>query len=182
MSAALPLFIKSKAKEVVFSDQLGGTINYYNSKNTASNLGRFHKATYNEIYSNIDYQMYGFGDGLKYDWIVRPGGKAKNIQMELFGVKDVSIKDGRLHITTLVNYVLEEKPYAYQMIDGKKQEVKCAFVWQKNRLSFSFPEGYDKEKELVIDPIIVFSTFSGSTANNFGFTATYDDYGFLYAG
>ena len=27
-----------------------------------------------------------------------------------------------------------------------------------------------------------FSTYSGSTADNFGYTATYDNYGFLYSG
>ena len=29
---------------------------------------------------------------------------------------------------------------------------------------------------------MIFSSYSGSVASNFGYTATYDDYGFLYAG
>ena len=59
-------------------------------------------------------------------------------------------------------------------------EVACSFVWRQNKLSFDFPNGYDKSKEVVIDPILIFSSYSGSTANNFGYTATYDDYGFLF--
>ena len=35
---------------------------------------------------------------------------------------------------------------------------------------------------LVIDPTLIFSTFSGSTSNNFGYTATFDRDGFLYSG
>ena len=35
---------------------------------------------------------------------------------------------------------------------------------------------------MVIDPVLEFSTYSGSTADNFGYTATYDNFGFLYAG
>ena len=49
-------------------------------------------------------------------------------------------------------------------------------------LSFNFPEGYDENYELIIDPILEFSTYSGSTIDNFGYTATYDNFGFLYSG
>ncbi len=35
---------------------------------------------------------------------------------------------------------------------------------------------------LIIDPVLVFSTFSGSVADNFGCTGTYDDHGNAYAG
>jgi hypothetical protein len=41
---------------------------------------------------------------------------------------------------------------------------------------------YNPNEILVIDPEIVFSTYSGSSALNFGYTATYDNLGFLYAG
>ena len=102
--------------------------------------------------------------------------------MELEGVEDVRLLDGRLHIKTSINEIIEEKPYAYQIVNGLKMEVACIFVWKQNKLSFDFPNGYDKSKELVIDPVLIFSSYSGSTANNFGYTATYDDYGFLYSG
>ena len=49
-------------------------------------------------------------------------------------------------------------------------------------VSFSFPKGYDKNYELVIDPVLVFACSSGSTADNFGMTATYDLAGNLYSG
>ena len=35
---------------------------------------------------------------------------------------------------------------------------------------------------MVIDPTVVFSTYSGSTADNWGYTATYDSHGNLYGG
>ena len=51
-----------------------------------------------------------------------------------------------------------------------------------NIISFSFPEGYDSSKQLYIDPSLTFSTFSGSTTDNWGFTATPDIYGNLFGG
>ena len=35
---------------------------------------------------------------------------------------------------------------------------------------------------LVIDPVLVFSSYSGSTSDNWGFTATYDNLGHAYGG
>ena len=78
--------------------------------------------------------------------------------------------------------IIEHKPYAYQFIGGKKQEIPCVYKLNKNILTFELPEGYDISKELIIDPVLEFSTYSGSTADNFGYTATYDNMGFLYSG
>ena len=44
------------------------------------------------------------------------------------------------------------------------------------------PEALDPALPLTIDPTLVFSTYSGSTSDNFGYTATFDDRGFLYSG
>jgi gliding motility-associated-like protein len=55
-------------------------------------------------------------------------------------------------------------------------------VLNGNIVSFNFPNGYDKNKELIIDPTLMFSTYSGSFSNNFGYTATFDRDGFLYSG
>jgi len=49
-------------------------------------------------------------------------------------------------------------------------------------LRFSFPSGFDHSRELIIDPVLVFGTFSGSTAMTFGYSAAYDSSGCLYAG
>ena len=49
-----------------------------------------------------------------------------------------------------------------------------------NVLSFKLPFGYNKKLPLIIDPVLVFASYSGSTSDNFGFTATYDLEGHLY--
>ena len=63
------------------------------------------------------------------------------------------------------------------MIEKGKSELS-----ENNILSFIFPEGYNKEYELIIDPTLKFSTYSGSFSNNFGYSATFDSKGFLYSG
>ncbi|MFN0204186.1 MAG: SBBP repeat-containing protein, partial [Bacteroidia bacterium] len=49
-------------------------------------------------------------------------------------------------------------------------------------LSFVFPNDYDHSEALIIDPTVVFSTYTGSTQDNWGFTATYDNNGNAFGG
>src|SRR5690606_6093379 len=51
----------------------------------------------------------------------------------------------------------------------------------ENVVTFDFPDGYDSCEVLVIDPLLIFSTYSGSTADNWGSTATPGERGNLYS-
>src|SRR5690606_13878221 len=71
----------------------------------------------------------------------------------------------------------------FQYIEGKFTEVECFYaVYEDGTVGFEFPDGYDDRSTLTIDPVIVFASLTGSTADNWGFTATYDAQGNLYAG
>ncbi len=173
-------------EHVTVSEELQ-TREYYNyfqspyKSKWASKAYGFHRVRYNELYPGIDLQFYSKIFNLKYDFIVQPNADPNQIKLNYKGADNVSIRNGRLHVFTEVNHIIEDKPYAYQVIDGNKVEVVCNYVLNDNTVSFEFPEGYDRTYELVIDPTLIFSTYSGSTANNFGYSATFDSKGFLYA-
>lgn len=158
--------------------------NYYQGsdpKKWASKVRAYEEIEYKNIYSGIDLNVSSELTGLKYYFSVKPGASHSNISVSYEGVDALSIEDGRLVIRTSVGDVIDSKPYAYQNVNGKRKEVACSFVLNQNKVSFSFPGGYDKSKELIIDPTLIFSTFSGSTADNFGYSATYDSKGEVYA-
>lgn len=147
-----------------------------------SNVKSYGLIHYNDIYKNIDLTLYTYQQGLKYDIIVNPGGNTKAIQFKYEGTDQLSIDEkGNLHIVTSVNEITEQKPYAYQIIDGVKTEIPCSFVLKNNTVSFKL-KSYDKKKPLIIDPVLIFASYSGSTADNFGMTATYGYDGSLFAG
>ncbi len=160
--------------------------NYYlgNDKSKwAHNASIYNSVIYNDLYKDIDLVIYEDNYNLKWDFIVKANADLSSIKLNYKGVDKLKIKKGNLEITTSVNKVTELKPIAYQKdINGKSKEIACKFILEDNTLSFEFPEGYDKNKELIIDPTLIFATYSGSTSDNWGFTATYDDEGFLYAG
>ena len=126
--------------------------------------------------------MFSVEDKLKYELHLQPNARVKDIKIEYDGLESINILDGDLICNTSFSTTIEHKPFSYQIVDGKLIEVKCHYRLKNNTISFVFPNGYDKSKKLIIDPTLEFSTFSGSFANNFGYTATYDDFGFLYSG
>jgi gliding motility-associated-like protein len=175
-------FVRANTPEISFEEERKGLVNFFNVKPTVSDVKTYNKVNYKNIYDGIDYTIYEYANALKYDWIVQPNADPTDIKLRLEGVKDIRIEEDRLYLRTSLNEIREERPYAYQWDADKKVEVECHFVLKKQRLSFEFPNGYDESKILVIDPEMIFSSYSGSVASNFGYTATYDDYGYLYAG
>lgn len=160
--------------------------NYYIGKNKskwAEKVPSYEEVAYQELYENIDLKVYGREGQLKYDFWVHPGGDPNKIKLAYEGALAMAIDgSGNVRILTSVGEVLEEKPIAYQVIEGEKRLVPCQFVLQDEKVSFHFPNGYDPSKRLVIDPSIIFSTYTGSTTSNWGFSATYDSKGNGYGG
>lgn len=136
----------------------------------------------NDLYPGIDYELLGSGEVMKYNFHVQRGANPSTIQLRYEGIPNLKIKNGELHLDLGFNTIIEQKPYAYQEIDGRKHEVKCDYQLNGNTVSFVFPRGYDPNSPLIIDPVLVFSAQIGSTADNFGMTATFDNAGNLYSG
>lgn len=146
-----------------------------------SNARAFAEVYYNNLYEGIDLRLYSENGNLKYDFIVQSGADPQAIQLEYAGLDKMYIKDNRLYLNTSVNNWHEQIPIAYQLDQKDTIAVECGFQQKKNRISFHIAQ-YDTSLPLVIDPLLIFSTFSGSTANNWGNTATYDEEGSLYSG
>ena len=146
------------------------------------NVQNYHQIWLKNLYNGIDYEAITSAKGLKYNFHLQPNANPENIKLRYEGVDKIKLKDGTVIIQLEVNTVIEQKPYAYQLINGTIKQVKCKYKLNDKVLSFDFPEGYDKNYELVIDPVLVFAAQSGSLADNFGMTGTFDMQGNLYSG
>jgi gliding motility-associated-like protein len=162
--------------------------NYYNyfigndPSNWASDVFAYSKIGVRNLYEGIDLVFYKSYEQLKYDFLIHPGSDASRIHLAYTGVSRTYLKNDHMIIETNVGQVIEQSPYAYQYVNGVEKKVACNYVLNDNVLSFDFPNGYDTQLELIIDPVLTFSTFTGSSASNFGCTATYDVAGNLYSG
>jgi gliding motility-associated-like protein len=158
--------------------------NYFignDSARWASHAHSFEEVNYTALYNGIDMRVYGHNGHLKYDMMVAPHAEAGAIRMEYEGVDGIRIlENGDLSITTSLLGIIESSPIAFQEVNGVRREVPCSFKLDGQVVSFHFPQGYDEDYALVIDPEIVFASYVGSTTNNFGSSATYDAAGNLY--
>lgn len=160
--------------------------NYFlgnNPENWKSDVGAFREVQYGDVYKGIDIRYYFSAEGnFKYDFVLAPKADPSQIELEYIGVDGLELDEsGNLHIKTSIKDMLEMAPFAFQEINGQRQIVDCEFVLSGSTINFKLGD-YDRRHPLTIDPELVFSTFSGSTANNFGYTATYSVDGGLYAG
>ncbi|MCS3796276.1 PKD domain-containing protein [Niastella sp. OAS944] len=149
----------------------------------ASNVQIYQGVLYKNIYPNIDVRYFSENGQLKYDLIVNPGGDPNKILMRYEGADKLSIKNQQLVIKTSVGEVKELYPYSYQFDQIKgKQETTCAYeLVDKNTVRFKVGN-YSKTSTLVIDPVLIFSSFTGSKAGQYGFTATPGPDGSLFSG
>lgn len=175
----------NEASEIIAFEQDETYYNYFLGNDTskwASGLHGVHRIRYKEVYPGIDFEIYSYQDRLKYQFFVSPEADPSQIKIEYRGAENLLLEAGNLAAYTSIRKVVEESPLTYQTTPQKGwHEVASQFVLTKNILSFDLAE-YDKAYQLVIDPTLMFSTFSGSLADNFGYTATFDDLGHGYSG
>ncbi len=136
---------------------------------------------YKNMYPNIDVRYYTANSQLKYDIIVHPGGDVSQIAMRFDGTNGLRVKKGDLLVSTSLGDVTELSPESYQTSITAKTNVNVSYAVSGNTVRFK-ADNYDKNTTLIIDPQIVFCSFTGSTADNWGYTATYDGQGNFYAG
>jgi hypothetical protein len=137
-----------------------------------------------DFYEGVDLIYKGENGQLSYNFEVSPNHNASIISFTLDGSEKINIDEkGVLHIKHRFGEILQSAPKAWNIDkDGNRKEVSVAFTKNKNVISFSFPKSYNKSEKLYIDPSLTFSTFTGSTADNWGFTATPDPNGNLFGG
>ncbi|MBT6438366.1 MAG: PKD domain-containing protein, partial [Flavobacteriales bacterium] len=154
--------------------------NYFlgnNDTKWAANCAKYYAIEYESIYPGIDFRIYTNQNGLKYDFIVHPGADLNDIALFYEGADKLRLINNDLIVSTSISNIIEKKPVSFQ----ESQSIKSTYKLNKSQLKFSV-DRYDESKDLVIDPALVFASYSGSTADNWGYTATYDEAGHLYSG
>lgn len=180
-------FQESNEPSQILKSVEGSTLyNFYLGKNKrkwVQGAKSFEKIVLKDLYEGIDFELYSYQHKLKYNFYVHPGADPSQIKMRYRGADDVLEQHGNIEVMTSLRTVIEEQPYAFQKDkDGTEREVLTRFKLDGDLLRFDIKGSYQKERVLVIDPSVVFATYSGSAADNFGYTATFDDIGNAYSG
>lgn len=144
------------------ADRLPGESNYLIGKNVTDwrlHVPQYGRVGYSEVYRGIDLTYYGNGSRMEHDFVVHPGADPSQIHLNLDGARSVQVGNaGDLRIALQSGAITLQRPRAYQTIDGRQRDVPAGFVVQGTRVRFRLGS-YDRSRELVIDPVLDYSTF-----------------------
>ncbi|MCC7429489.1 SBBP repeat-containing protein, partial [bacterium] len=154
-----------------FFNQNVVNLQFKNSNCEPKILEQNSKLVFTNLYDGINLVYYTENQKLKYDFIVLPQAEPQKIILSYPKTVFLELQpNGNLEIFTQAGKIIENKPFTYQLINGKKIEVPSAFVILENENSFCFKlANYDKNKTLFIDPQLDFMTFFGGNDDERGF-------------
>lgn len=147
-------------------EPLEGKVNYFigkDSKNWALRVPTSATIKYTGVLPGIDILYYGNQGQLEYDFVLAPHSDPSLLRWKIAGAKKIFINEaGELVLELSSGRLAMQKPYAYQQFDGLKRPVDASYRLNNGHVEFAL-SNYDRSKELVIDPKIVFSTYFGGS-------------------
>ena len=185
-------------------DELPGKSNYFIGNDPAkwrTNVPTYAKVKYQNVYRGIDLVYYGNPQQLEYDFVVAPGADPKAISLDVAAIRssadggrrapgvDQKLRidaNGDLVIRAGEDEVRLHKPVVYQAAVNQGAEGSARhfvdghyLLKGDNRVSFEVAS-YDPGKTLVIDPVLVYSTYLGGSGDDQGHGIAVDSSGNAY--
>ena len=146
-------------------NELAGTVNYFvgsDPKKWRSGISTYAKVKYPEIYPGIDLVYYGNQQELEFDFIVAPGADPRLIALSFEGADRLEVGwQGELSLHLGGRVIQWHKPVVYQEANGRREEISCRYVFDEQGLVGFDVAAYDPARPLIIDPVMVYSTFLG---------------------
>jgi uncharacterized protein (TIGR03437 family) len=125
------------------------------------NVPNFSRVRYRSVYDGIDLEYHSQEGQMEYDFIVAPGVSSSSIGLIFSGADQTSVDgNGQLVLKIGNGKLIHRRPVAYQNINGHRVEVAASYVMRNGDVGFDVAE-YDRSRTLVIDPVVVYSSFVG---------------------
>ena len=170
--------------QILGLEELQGKVNYFmgnDPKKWRAHIPTYAKVKYENAYPGIDVVYTGTHGQLEYDFIVAPGADPKAIQLNFEGADRVEVAaDGDLILHTAAGLIRQHRPLIFQDVDGARRQIEGGYVLNdKHQIGFRVGK-YDPARPLVIDPVLVYSTYLGGSSFDEGFAIAIDGSGNAY--
>lgn len=153
-------------------DEVRAKSKYFIGNNPAkwrTNVPNYQKVRYRNIYPGIDLVYYGNHQQLEHDFVVSPGANPGAITLAVQGAQKLRLDhEGNLVMKTKGGKLRLLKPQIYQMVDGARRTVSGRYRLKgRNTVGFEIAE-YNHQQPLVIDPVLLYSTYLGGNNDDSG--------------
>ena len=169
--------------QIAGRDELPGRSHYYignDPQDWRTNVANYAKVEYEQVWPGVNLVYYGNQRQLEYDFIVAPGAHPNAINLAFDGADKMMLDaQGNLVLHVAGGEVVMQKPFVYQEVNGARHEVAGSYQIQNQLVGFHVGE-YDASLPLVIDPVLVYSTYLGAAALDLANDIAVDQAGSVY--
>jgi len=174
-------------------DELPGKSNYFvgnDPRKWRTNVPTYPKVRYEGVYPGVDLVYYGNQGRLEYDFVIAPGANPSPITLDVGaglvpargrpqGAPLRVAENGDLVVQAEGGEVRFHKPVVYQPLAdsgfrglglgvSNPKSIDGKYVLKgSNQVTFEVAS-YDRKKPLVIDPVLIYSTYLGGSDFDFG--------------
>jgi hypothetical protein len=162
-------------------DRFPGRVDYFLGQDPANwrtNVSSYARVKYADVYPGVDLVFYGNQRRLEYDFIVAPGADPRAIALNVEGARNLRLNvRGDLLASIGGGEVELQKPVVYQQINGERREIAGNYTISGNhRVTFAVAN-YDRSEPLVVDPVLIYSTYLGGESDDTGLAIALDSLG-----
>jgi hypothetical protein len=161
-----------------------GISNYFignNPKKWIKDIPNYKEIQYKNLYPGIGLIFSGNQKNLEFSFVVNKNANPENIKMQISGANKIyTDKQGNLILSTKQGKVIYKRLIIYQNIKGIKKQVFGKYVLNKKGIITIALGSYDKTKQLIIDPYLVYSTYLGGSNYDYGDGIAVDSSGDAY--
>jgi hypothetical protein len=169
---------------VVGESPLATKSNYFRGNDRSrwqTDVANFAKVRYEGVYPGIDVVYHGTHGQLEYDFVVAPKADPKRIRLAFDGADSMTIDaTGALVLATASGDLVQPRPVVYQTVNGKRRIVEAGYAKLGAReIGFTLGK-YDRNRELVIDPVVLYATYWGGSLYEGGYAMAIDSSNNVY--
>ena len=175
----------SKPAAALGLDELPSSTGYFlgnRPEEWRPHVPHYRRVRFEGVYPGVDVVYYGNGQRLEHDFVLAPGADPGLIRLGFEGADAVEIAgDGSLAVRSGETEIRLSAPYAYQ-VNGKGERVRVAARFVKTgEFTARFEVGaYDPARELVIDPVLMYSSYFSGTYLEEAYLVAVDDMGRIW--
>ena len=175
---------ESRPGQIRAEEELPGKVHYFHGNDPGrwrTGISTYAKVRRAGVYDGIDVVYYGAGRALEYDFVVAPGARVADINMRFDGASTPEINHaGELVLRTSAGELRQQPPTVYQDVGGERKSVEGRYVARAEG-TIGFEVGaYDPSAALVIDPVLIYSTYVGGPGGDYALDLTVDNEGYVY--
>jgi hypothetical protein len=149
------------------SDPRAGRVHYLTATRMHTGVPTFGQVVYRGVYPGIDIVYHGKEGRLEYDFVVAPGSDPSAIRLSFLQGQAISYsRENGLTLRTPEGELRQPSPRFYQELGARRMEIDGEWI-QTGAAEFGFRVGsYDRTRPLVVDPVLLYSSFLGGSSEN----------------